>query len=260
MQTGRLAGQCALVTGAGRGLGYAVARGLAAHGARVLAVARGAQELAELAREIRADGGEIATRQADLADGNVIETLARDALNRFGRFDTLINNAAVLRTKPFRELTAAEFEHTLAVNLLAPVRLTRALLPTMVERRRGAIINVTSAAGNTPYQDEVDYCASKYGLEGFSLALALELDGTGVGVNLLAPGMAIKPTSLSTAEFNAWPPERRAEYRDPADMVDAFVWLADAPDVTGQRFDGFELAELVHRHGWGWRPAATKGA
>jgi NAD(P)-dependent dehydrogenase (short-subunit alcohol dehydrogenase family) len=257
MQHRTLTGRVALVTGAGRGLGYAVARGLAAHGARVVAVARSAPELAQLARTIEAEGGAVDTIQANLAVESEIETLAHSALSQHGRIDVLVNNAAVLRTKPFSDLTPAEFEDTLAVNLLAPVRLTRALLPAMLTQGRGAIINVTSAAGNTPYQDEVDYCASKYGLEGFSLALALELAGSGVSVNLLAPGMHIKPTSLPTAAFDAWPAERRAAYRDSAELADAFVWLAQQTDITGQRFDGFELAEQLRQHGWDWRPTVS---
>jgi NAD(P)-dependent dehydrogenase (short-subunit alcohol dehydrogenase family) len=254
----QLDGQIALVTGAGRGLGYAVARTLAAHGARVLAVARNAHELAQLRDAIRGDGGEVETIQVDLSNLLALDALGRDAVERHGRVDTLVNNAAVLHGKSFEELTAEEFEASLATNLLAPTRLTRALLPAMRADRRGSIINVTSASGRQPFLNETDYCAAKFGLEGFTQALALELADSGVTANLISPGMTIKPTSVTTAEFAAWPAARRALYRDPAEMADAFVWLAQQRHVNGRRFNGFELAAEVREHGWDWRPTADE--
>ena len=142
-----LAGKTVLVTGAGRGLGHGVARGLAGYGATVIAVARTEMELAELAETVRASGGEIETIIADLASPAQTARLAADVTTHYGGVDALVNNAAVLRMTPFLDLAEEDFDETIEVNLLAPVRLIRALLPGMVERGRGAIINVSSAAG-----------------------------------------------------------------------------------------------------------------
>jgi NAD(P)-dependent dehydrogenase (short-subunit alcohol dehydrogenase family) len=248
-----LAGKTVLVTGAGRGLGHGVSRGLAARGATVVAVARTEPELKELAETVRAAGGEIETTIADLASPAETARLAADVLTRYGGIDAVVNNAAVLRMTAFLDLPEKEFDETIEVNLLAPVRLTRALLPAMLERGRGAIINVSSAAGVRPFADETDYCAAKYGLEGFSYSLALELAPRNVSVNLVTPGYRIKPTSVTAAEFAAWPEEQQAEYRDPIAMADAFAYLAvqypAEGGVTGKRFDAFELAEEVRRTG-----------
>lgn len=248
-----LAGKTVLVTGAGRGLGHGVARGLAAYGATVVAVARTQPELAELADTVRAAGGAIETMVADLASPLETARLVADVLPRYDGIDALVNNAAILRMIPFLDLPEHEFDETIEVNLLAPVRLTRALLPAMLERGRGAVINVSSAAGARPFADETDYCAAKYGLEGFSYSLAMELAARNVSVNLVTPGYRIKPTSVTAAEFAAWPAERQAQFRDPIAMADAFAWLAvqypGDGGVTGQRFDAFELAEEVRRTG-----------
>jgi NAD(P)-dependent dehydrogenase (short-subunit alcohol dehydrogenase family) len=249
-----LAGKTVLVTGAGRGLGHGVARGLAAYGATVVAVARTEPELQELASTVRAKGGKIETMVADLASSEETARLSMEMIARHGGVDALINNAAILRMTPFLDLAEDAFDETIAVNLLAPVRLTRALLPAMLERGRGAIVNVSSAAGIRPFADETDYCAAKYGLEGFSYSLAMELAPRNVSVNLVTPGYRIKPTSVTAAEFASWPPERQSEFRDSIDMADAFAWLAvqypQEGGVTGQRFDAFELAEEVRRTGW----------
>lgn len=246
-----LTGKTILVTGAGRGLGHGVARGLTSKGATVVAVARTEPELRELAATVRAAGGTIETVVADLASPVETAGLASELIARHGGVDAIINNAAILRMIPFLDLSADDFEETIAVNLLAPVRLTRALLPAMLERGRGAIINVSSAAGIRPFADETDYCAAKYGLEGFSYSLALELASRNVSVNLVSPGYRIKPTSVTAAEFAAWPAERQAEFRDPIDMADAFAFLAvqypQEGGITGQRFDAFALAEEVRR-------------
>ncbi len=250
----RLQGHIVLVTGAGRGLGHGIARGLAAHGATVLAVARTVSELDALEADIRPTGGVVETFPADLAQPEQIAALAQRVLDRHGRVDALINNAAVLRMTPFVDLAAEAFDETIAINLLAPVKLIRAFLPAMLERGLGAVINVSSAAGVRGFVDETDYCASKFGLEGFSFSLAMELQPRNISVNLVSPGYRIKPTSITAAEFAAWPAERRSLYRDPIDMADAFAFLAlqDGQGVTGQRFNAFELAERVRSEGWDW--------
>lgn len=258
-----LAGKTVLITGAGRGLGHGVARGLAADGATVIAVARTEQELAELAATVRAEGGEIETIVADLALSEETMRLVTAVMARFGGVDALINNAAILRMTPFLDLSEAAFEETIAVNLLAPARLSRALLPAMLERGRGAIINVSSRAGIESFVDETDYCAAKYGLEGFSYSLAKELAPRNVSVNLVSPGYRIKPTSVTAAEFASWPPERQAEYRDPIDMAAAFAFLAvqypQDGGITGQRFNAYELAEEVRRKGTAGRIQQQEG-
>lgn len=250
---GALAGKTVLVTGAGRGLGHGVARGLAGYGATIIASARTASELNELAGTVRATGGDIETIVADLSAPSETAHLAEHVLTRYGGVDALVNNAAILRMTPFFDLQEDEFDETIEVNLLAPVRLIRALLPAMLARGRGAIVNVSSAAGIRPFADETDYCAAKYGLEGFSSSLAMELAPRNVSVNLVTPGYRIKPTSVTAAEFAAWPAERQAEFRDPIAMADAFAWLAmqypAEGGVTGKRFDAFELAEEVRRTG-----------
>jgi NAD(P)-dependent dehydrogenase (short-subunit alcohol dehydrogenase family) len=262
-----LQGKTILVTGAGRGLGHGVVRGLAGHGATVLGVARTEPELLELATTVGESGGLFETYVADLSQPETVGRLATKIVERHGGVDSIVNNAAVLRMTPFVALTAADFDETIEVNLLAPVRLIRAFLPAMRERGRGAIINVSSAAGIRPFANETDYCAAKYGLEGFSYSLAMELAPLNISVNLVSPGYAIKPTSVTAAEFAAWPAERRNDYRDPIDMADAFAYLAlqfpREGGITGKRFDAFELAEEVRRKGWNsdWQPslAAQEG-
>ena len=256
-----LQGKTILVTGAGRGLGHGVARGLAGYGATVLGVARTEPELLELATAVGESSGSLETYVADLSQPETVAALTSQIVERHGGVDAIVNNAAILRMIPFVTLAATDFDETIAVNLLAPVRLTRAFLPAMQERGRGAIVNVSSAAGIRPFANETDYCASKYGLEGFSYSLAIELSPLNISVNLVSPGYPIKPTSVTAAEFAAWPAERRDDYRDPIDMADAFAYLAlqfpREGGITGRRFDAFELAEEVRRKGWNgdWQPS-----
>jgi 3-oxoacyl-[acyl-carrier protein] reductase len=247
-----------LVTGAGRGFGHGTARKLAEHGATVLATALELSELDELASTIRGSGGSIETFAVDLGDKAAVATMVEQILARHGRLDALVNNAAILRNTAFIDLSEADFEQTLDINLLAPARLIRAFLPSMLEQGRGAIINLSSGAGIRPSLLETDYCASKFGMEGFSYSLAMELAPKNISVNLVSPGYRIKPTSITAAEFATWPEERRAQFRDPIDMGDAFAYLClqfpGEGGVTGKRFNAFELAETVRAKGWDWLP------
>jgi 3-oxoacyl-[acyl-carrier protein] reductase len=251
---GRLTGQTVLITGAGRGLGDGVARGLAGHGATIIAVSRTTSELDSLAATVRDAGGTIETFPVDIGHASAIDELLQTVISRYGGVDTLINNAAILRNTSFSDISADEFDETIEVNLLAPVRLIRGVLPGMRRKGRGSIINVSSRAGVYPFAGETDYCAAKYGLEGFSFSLALELQSENISVNVVTPGFSIKPTSVTIAEFEKWDPERRARYRDPIDMADGFAFLAlqDGSGITGQRFNAYELSEKVRNVGWDW--------
>lgn len=243
-----------LITGAGRGLGHGVARGLARLGATVLAVSRTKSELDELEDEVQTVGGTIDLFSVNLAKRDEIDAFISSVRDKYGGVSALINNAAVLRMKPFTQLSEEEFDETIEINLQSPVRLTRAFLPEIVRRGGGAIINVSSAAGIRGFVDETDYCASKFGLEGFSYALAKEVQAQNISVNLMSPGYRIKPTSVTAAEFALWPEEKKSEFRDPIDMADgfAFLCLQDGSGMTGQRFDAYELSERVRKEGWNW--------
>lgn len=181
----RLSGAVALVTGASSGIGLALVTRLAAAGAHVYAAGRNEQALAALPGAT--------PLVADLADPEAPARLAVDVLGAAGRLDLLINNAGVGAAAPVVHQPAAELDHVLAVNLRAPVQLTRAVLPGMLERRRGALVFVTSIAGRLGVREEAVYAATKAGLDVFAESLRLELAGTGVGVTVVVPGVVQTP-------------------------------------------------------------------
>lgn len=250
----RLQGLTVLVTGAGRGLGEGISRRLVEHGATVIAVSRTESELEALAAAVGDKGGTLCTKSVDLGKRNELHGLISSMNNEFGGVDVIINNAAILRMKSFDEMTEQEFDETLEVNLMAPTRLIRAFLPEMKRRGRGSIINVTSGAATRGFVNETDYCATKYGIEGFSYSLAIELESDNISVNLVGPGYPIKPTSITTAEFEQWTPEQKSKYRDPIEMAEAFAFLAtqypQKGGVTGKRFNAYELSNQILEQGW----------
>ena len=250
MSNSLLDGQVVVVTGAGRGWGHSVCRMMARHGATVVATSEVGHELEELEGTVRGEGGEIEIAVLDLTDRDATEAFAADVLDRHGRVDTLVNGAAILRNTHFLDLTQDQVEVTLEVMLVAPMRLIRAFVPGMIEAGRGAIINISSRAARVPFAGEAEYCAAKYGLEGFSYAIAEEFQPHNISVNLLTPGRdigdrPIKPTS-------AWPPSRRARYRDSMELSEAFVYLAlqDASSLTGRRFSASALSRTIREHGY----------
>jgi NAD(P)-dependent dehydrogenase (short-subunit alcohol dehydrogenase family) len=233
----------AVVTGAGRGLGRAVAAALAREGARVIACDRTNEELAATERLIRSEGGEVEAHRFDLADPAACETFAATV----GRTDALVNNAAVLERAGVRGTTLDSWTSTLAVNLTAPFLLIRSFLPGLLESG-GSIVNVSSRAGVLGFENEGAYCASKFGLEGLTRALAAELEGVRVSANTVTPGLSLKPTSLTDAEASLSP--ARGEWNDPMSLGPAFVLLAGLRgEVSGCRFDALRLAEAVARKG-----------
>jgi short-subunit dehydrogenase len=180
----RLDGKVALVTGASSGIGWASALALARAGARVLAHGRDGDRLAALAGRIGA-----VPLTADLSDPAEVGRLARSAQEATGRVDVLVNNAGIGWAGPFPEMGAADVARLVAVNLVAPIELTRALLPPMLARDEGYLMFVGSIAGRMGVAQEAVYSATKAGLDTFAESLRFELRGTGVGVGVLVPGV-----------------------------------------------------------------------
>lgn len=183
-----IAGSRVLITGASSGIGAATARLLAAHGATVGLVGRREDRLAEVLEDCRRTAPASRMWVADLADLDGAERLAHEAWDALGPLDTVINNAAIPKVRPLGVLTAADVEHAMRVNFFSPVRITLALLPLMLERGSGVIVNVSSVGGRLGISHEAAYSASKFALCGWSESLAVDLDGSGVHIRLIEPG------------------------------------------------------------------------
>jgi short-subunit dehydrogenase len=180
--------QVAVVTGASSGIGAAVATDLAGRGARVVAVARRADRLATTIDACRTSSPESVAHPADVSSREACDEVIRDAEAHFGHVDILVNNAGISVHKNAARTSVDDIEHVMAVNFFGAVYLTMAALPGMLERRVGAIVNVTSVAGYVPNAGEAAYGASKAALSRWSHGLAVDLAGTGVHVGVLSPG------------------------------------------------------------------------
>jgi short-subunit dehydrogenase len=186
----------AIVTGASHGIGGYIARALAAHGMNLLLVARSEGELARLARELRARDVTVAVAAVDLADRQAAGRVAEAAAAELGAVDILVNNAATEPQTRFHVLSPAEIEQVLQVDLISPLLLSRLVLPGMLERGYGRIINVSSLAGHTSFPYTQAYAAAKDGLTAFSRVLASDYRGTGVAATSLILG-PVKDTGVS---------------------------------------------------------------
>jgi NAD(P)-dependent dehydrogenase (short-subunit alcohol dehydrogenase family) len=181
----------ALITGASRGLGAALARSLAARGFAVALVARSQEALAATAAEIRRGGGKAFAVVGDLSDKRAIHRIAGEATALVGPIDLLIHNAATLGPVPLRQLAETdceEVERALATNLVGPFRLTKALVGSMILRHHGLIVHVSSDAARDAYPDWGAYGVSKAALEHLARSWDVELSGTGVRSIVVDPG------------------------------------------------------------------------
>lgn len=178
-----LKGKTALVTGASRGIGVHIARALAERGCHLVLSARRAESLAELARECEGRGVTARVVAADVSRAEDRERLVREA----GDVDVLVNNAGVELAVDFVRQSRADIANQLDVNLAAPLDLTALALPAMLARKSGVIVNVSSMSGKSPTPYNAVYAASKFGLNGFTSSLAIELEGSGVHVGVVCP-------------------------------------------------------------------------
>ncbi len=181
-------GASVLVTGASSGIGASLAPMLAAAGARVGVLARRADRLEQVLAQCREHSPDSRMFVCDLGDPDAAVAAALDADAAFGGLDVLVNNAAIPKRRFVQKITPEEVDETMRVNFTSPVRMTLAVLPGMLARDRGVIVNVSSMGGRVGILQEAAYCASKFALTGWSEAMACDLWNTGVDVRLINPG------------------------------------------------------------------------
>lgn len=181
-------GAYVLVTGASSGIGEALAYSLTERGATVGLVARRGDRLASVLSRCQMHSPRSRMWVGDLGDLDFAQQVAVEAWDGFGHLDVLVNNAAMPKRRSVDELTDAETEETMRVNFLSPVRMTLAVLPRMLARRAGWIVNVASLGGRLGIPHEAAYCASKFALTGWSESMWMDLRGSGVEVRLIQPG------------------------------------------------------------------------
>ena len=181
-------GQVAVVTGASRGIGRAIAWRLAQADCDLAMVARSEAELRKLASDIKAAGREALSLVCDLRDESQVRLVMNQALDYFGRVDVLVNNAGLWHYAPVAELTLQQWDEMFDVNLRGAFLCTKYLLPAMIARKKGHIVNIGSVSGLEAEEEGAGYCATKYGLRGFTQVLEREVAGNGIRVTLVNPG------------------------------------------------------------------------
>ena len=231
-----------LISGATGGIGEACVRAFAAAGHPVLLLTHNQPEKADsLVREIRQNGGNADWRACDLSDAASVSAAVSDLQKTWHHIDILVNNAGISRVGLFTDLTPEEWDRIFAINVRGVFLLTRAVLPDMISRRHGSIVNISSMWGQTGASCEVAYSASKAAIIGMTKALAKEVGPSGVRVNCVAPGLIATRMNAAFSEedlaaFAADTPLERAG--TPEEVARAVLFLAgeDASFVTGQIF------------------------
>jgi 3-oxoacyl-(acyl-carrier-protein) reductase len=231
----------ALVTGAGRGIGKAIAETLAAKGVTVICVSKSASSCGGVADAITAAGGKAVARAVDVADGAAVTAAAEELLKEFGKIDILINNAGITRDGLLARMSEDDWNTVLQTNLTSCFHWTKAIGWPMCRARYGRIINIASVSGLMGNAGQANYAAAKAGMLGFTKSVAKEFAKRGVTANVVAPGFIKTDMTAELSEevvkgATAMIPMQR--FGEPADIANMCAYLAseEAGYITGQVF------------------------
>jgi 3-oxoacyl-[acyl-carrier protein] reductase len=220
-----LTGKRVFITGGGKGIGRAIALAFARAGADIAVCARDRAALDSTAHEIEAAGRRALAVAADVADEAAVNRAVESALDALGGIDVLVNNAGQYLVKPFTELTAGDWDRIYGVNLRGTFLVCKAVVPHMIERGSGHIFNIASIGGRRPMKHATAYCASKYGVVGFSKALARELKPHGIKLQIAYPYYVV---SRDQVDWRA-EDEKMTAWLTPEDFADVIVENARRP-------------------------------
>ena len=240
----KLEGRVAIVTGAGRGIGRAIALTFAREGARVAVVARSLGEIQEVVGEIQKLNQAAIAIQADVSKERDVARMVNQTLKHFQTIDILVNNAGI--NLPYRtvlDLTLKEWEQILAVNLTGTFLVTKAVLPVMMEKRRGKIINMSSIGGRRGAAGRSPYRATKAALINFTESVAAEAKNHGIHVNAICPGSVDTPMQKEIKVGRTLPPE--LIHPDEIARVALFLATDDSSPISGAAIDAFGSTPLV---------------
>lgn len=216
-----------IVTGASKGIGRATALAFARAGAHALAVARSVNLLERLEEEAAGLPGEIVAMPADVTQREQVEAVVKTAVTQYGCVDVLVNNAGIERVKPLDDVTDADYAATIDTNLKGVFLFTRAVVSTMKDQRSGLIINVASTAGVRGFANDAIYCASKFGVVGFTDALDEELREFGIRVTCVSPGAV--NTELAKDTWSPPDDPYRPHFLQPEDLAAMMLFIASQP-------------------------------
>ena len=238
----RLDGKTAIVTGASRGIGRAIALELAGQGARVALNFRSSAEQAqEVADAIKAAGGDCILAQANVADPQEARAMIRSVTDQFGRLDALVNNAGITRDRSLRKMTDEDWVEVVQANLNSVFFCTSAAIPIMTEQNYGRIVNISSMNGQAAAFGQANYCASKGGIIAFTKTAALELARSNITVNVVAPGFTMTDMLSKVPEDIQEGIKKRiplGRFAAPEDISRAVTFLiADGDYITGQQIN-----------------------